>query len=117
MANNCGNIDQLKAKRRRSANWDTLEKVRRNFNEEDQFLTGSQFVIELLHIILQNLLKSCMKEFVSILENKNTDTNTNRSKNTAWQTVTKRFVKYHVFMHFVLCFLCSKHDRDKLFQV
>ncbi|CAG5040648.1 unnamed protein product [Parnassius apollo] len=39
-------------KRKRSANWDALEK---------------------------SLLKSCMKEFVSVIDNKNTDLNTNKS--------------------------------------
>ncbi|CAK1588985.1 unnamed protein product [Parnassius mnemosyne] len=60
MANSNGNF----IKRKRSANWDALEK---------------------------SLLKSCMKEFVSIIENKNTDTNTNKSKTIAWQKVMKSF--------------------------
>ncbi|CAK1585233.1 unnamed protein product [Parnassius mnemosyne] len=76
MANSNGNF----IKRKRSANWDALEK---------------------------SLLKSCMKEFVSIIENKNTDTNTNKSKTIAWQKVMKRFVKYHVY-EFCFTFLVCK---------
>ncbi|XP_045505310.1 uncharacterized protein LOC123701795 [Colias croceus] len=51
-------------KRKRSANWDSLEK---------------------------NLLRSCVAEFVDVIENKNTDTNTNKAKNAAWKKITERF--------------------------
>lgn len=55
---------EYSAKRKHRPNWDSLEKT---------------------------LLRTCIKDFVSIVENKNTDTNTNKSKNIAWQKITLRF--------------------------
>ncbi|XP_035435021.2 uncharacterized protein LOC118265871 [Spodoptera frugiperda] len=58
------NICIVAKKRKRAANWDSLEK---------------------------NLLLNCVKEHISVIENKNTDTNTNKAKLRAWQKITERF--------------------------
>ena len=71
-----------KKKRKRSENWSTEDKVIHDYYK---------FVNNTYYKYLQRLLRELIKDVVDIIENKNTDTNSNNSKKKAWVELMEHF--------------------------